>query len=161
MVYLLLMKLLKVMASSKSLKVWQYFITNKVLNVSNRRFLMVYFTSNWLLAYAVSVILECCYRKNNSNIAQFAGYITYIKITKHVDFILGDFNKDSFSDGSVKISLQSFGFSQVVSEANHFISSCLDQTYIKKCKTSFPFWDKSQPSLLFSDHDLVFLYYDT
>ena len=122
---------------------------------------MVYFTSNWLLAYAVSVILECWYRKNNSNIAQFAGYITYIKITKHVDFILGDFNKDSFSDGSVKISLQSFGFSQVVSEANHFISSCLDQTYIKKCKTSFPFWDKSQPSLLFSDHDLVFLYYDT
>lgn len=46
------------------------------------------------------------YRNNNSNIAQFVGYITRLVITKHVDFISGDFNKDSSNDWQ-KISLQS------------------------------------------------------
>ena len=35
------------------------------------------------------------YRKNNSNIAEFVGYVIYLAITKHVDLILGDFNEDS------------------------------------------------------------------
>ena len=35
------------------------------------------------------------YRKNDSNIAEFVGYVTYLAITKHVDLILGDFNEDS------------------------------------------------------------------
>ena len=62
------------------------------------------------------MIFEIVYRKNNSNITQFVGYISYVVIAKHTDFILGDFNEDSFSDGPIKISLQSLGFSQDVSE---------------------------------------------
>ena len=35
------------------------------------------------------------YRKINSNVAEFVGYVTYLAITKHVDLFLGDFNEDS------------------------------------------------------------------
>ena len=59
MVQPLRMKLLEMMTSLISLKAWQYFITNKILNVWSRRVLLVYFTSNWLLAYPISVILLC------------------------------------------------------------------------------------------------------
>ena len=60
MVYLLRVTLLEMMTSLVSLKTWQYFITNKIFNVWSRRVLMVYFTTaNWLLVYAISVILVC------------------------------------------------------------------------------------------------------
>ena len=35
------------------------------------------------------------YKKINSNIADFLRYVTHLVITKHVNFIWGDFNKDS------------------------------------------------------------------
>ena len=35
------------------------------------------------------------YKKINSNIADFLRYVTNLAITKHVNLILGDFNKDS------------------------------------------------------------------
>ena len=47
------------------------------------------------------------YRKINSNIVEFVGYVTYSAVTKHVDLILGDFNKDSLLNGRpIKTSLQ-------------------------------------------------------
>ena len=35
------------------------------------------------------------YKKINSNIADFLRYVSHLAITKHVNLILGDFNKDS------------------------------------------------------------------
>ena len=71
------------------------------------------------------------HKKNNSNTAQCVGNITHLVTTKHLDFILGDFNEDSFNDVLVKISLQSLGFSHVVSETTHIRGSCLEQSDIK------------------------------
>ena len=70
-------------------------------------------------------IMLIVYRKKNLNIIKFVGHITYVVITKHVDFTLR-FNEDSFNDGPRKVSLQSLGFPQVVSEATKNRSSCLD-----------------------------------
>ena len=57
------------------------------------------------------------YRKINSNLADFVGYVTYLVITKHVDLILGDFNEDSLlNERPITTSLQSLGFTQIVSE---------------------------------------------
>ena len=59
------------------------------------------------------------YRNNNSNMVQFVEFITYLVITKHVDFILGDFNEDSFNDGPIKIPLQYLSFSKVHSDRDN------------------------------------------
>ena len=60
------------------------------------------------------------YRKTNSNIAEFVGYVTYLVITKHVDLILGDFIDDSLlNERPITTSLQSLGFTQIVSERTH------------------------------------------
>ena len=45
--------------------------------------------------------------------------------------------RDSSNDGSIKISLQSLGFSQVVSEATQIRASCTDQIYSKNAQNSF------------------------
>ena len=49
-------------------------------------------------------------RKSNSDVAQFVRYIIYLVITKHVDLILENFNKDSTGEGPIKKSLQSLDF---------------------------------------------------
>ena len=50
--------------------------------------------------------------------------------TKHIDFILGDFNEDFFSDGPIKISLQPLDCSQIISEATQIRGCC---TQIRDC----------------------------
>ena len=100
------------------------------------------------------------YRKNNSHIAQFVGYITYLAITKHADLILGDFNKDSISEGPIKLSLQSLGFSRFVSESTHIRAACLDHIYIRNTQNKFSCFEVKMESVYYSDHDTVFFYYE-
>ena len=79
------------------------------------------------------------YRKINSNIAEFVGYVTYLAITKHVDLILGDFNKDSLlNEIPITKSLKFLGFTQIVSEPTHIRGACLDHIYIRNKQNSFP-----------------------
>ena len=99
------------------------------------------------------------YRKHNSNIAQFRGYITYLEITKHTDCILGDFNEDSSYNRPRKISLQSLGFSQVISEATQIRSSSLDKIYIQNAQKRFTFFEAKVGLVCFSDHDPVLLWF--
>ena len=100
------------------------------------------------------------YRKNNSNIAEFVGYVIYLAITKHVDLILGDFNEDSLlNERPITTSLQSLGFTQIVSEPTHIRGACLDHIYIRNNQTSFPNFDVLLNSVYFSDHDSIVLYY--
>ena len=120
---------------------------------------MVYFTSNRLLLDAISSML-IVYRKNNSNIAQFVGYLAYLAITKHIDFILKDFNKGPFNDVPINIFLQSLGYSQSVSEVAQIRGSCLDEIYIKNQQNKISFFEAKVGSGVFSDHDPVFLFYD-
>ena len=140
MVQPLCMKLLETMTNLISLKAWQYIITNKILNVWKRRVLMMYFTSNWLLVYAISVILVS--GQFTEEIIQSLHNFLSTLPTQHVDFILGDFNEDSFNDGPIKCILEIFCL----------FSSCFrgtsDQTLqmrlqvkfiLKMHKTSFPF----------------------
>ena len=100
------------------------------------------------------------HRKINSNIAEFVGYVTYLAITKHVDLILGDFNEDSLlNERPITTSLQSLGFTQIVSEPTHIRGACLDHIYIRNNQTSFPNFDVLLNSVYFSDHDSIVLYY--
>ena len=60
------------------------------------------------------------YRKINSDISEFVGYVTYLAIAKHANLILGDFNEDSsLNERPITTSLQSLGFTQIVSERTH------------------------------------------
>ena len=70
----------------------------------------------------------------NSYIAQFTEYITDPATRKHVDFNLGDFNKNIFNCGSIKILLQFLGFSQAFSEAAHIIVFYLNQIHTKQAQ---------------------------
>ena len=100
------------------------------------------------------------YRKINSNIAEFVGYVTYLAITKHVDLILGDFNEDSLlNERPITTSLQSLGFTQIVSEPTHIRGACLDHIYIRNNQNSFPNFDVLLNRVYFSDHDSIVLYY--
>ena len=82
------------------------------------------------------------YRKNNSNIAEFVGYVIYLAITKHVHLILGDFNEDSLlNERPITTSFQSLGFTQIVSEPTHIWGACLDHIYIRNNQNSFPNFD--------------------
>ena len=100
------------------------------------------------------------YRKINSNIAEFVGYVTYLAITKHVDLILGDFNEDSLlNERPITTSLQSLGFTQIVSEPTHIRGACLDHIYIKNNQNNFPNFDVLLNSVYVSDHDSIVLYY--
>ena len=100
------------------------------------------------------------YRKINSNIAEFVGYVTYLAITKRVDLILGDFNKDSLlNERPIITSLQSLAFTQIVSEPTHIRGACLDQIYIRNNQNSFPNFDVLLTSVYFSEHDPIFSYY--
>ena len=100
------------------------------------------------------------YRKINSNIAEFVRYLTYLAITKHVDLILGDFNEDFLlNERPITTSLQSLGFTQIVSEPTHIRGACLDHIYIRNNQNSFPNFDVLLNSVYFSDHDSIVLYY--
>ena len=100
------------------------------------------------------------YRKINSNIAEFAGYVTDSAITKHVDLILGDFDEDSLlNERPITTSLQALGFAQIVSEPTHIRSACLDQIYIRNNQDNFPNFDVLLNGVYFSDHDSIVLYY--
>ena len=81
------------------------------------------------------------YRKNNSNIEQFVGYITYLAINKDVDLILEYFNEESISEDPIKISLQSLYFSLLVSEATHIRGACLDHIYVRHTQNKFPYFE--------------------
>ena len=60
------------------------------------------------------------YRKINSDISEFVGYVTYLAIAEHANLILGDFNEDSLlNERPITTSLQSLGFTQIVSERTH------------------------------------------
>ena len=100
------------------------------------------------------------YRKINSNIVEFVGYVTYLAITKHVDLILGDFNEDSLlNERPITTSLQSLGSTQIVSDLAHIQGVCLDHIYIRNNQNSFPNFDVLLNSVYFSDHDSIVLYY--
>ena len=96
------------------------------------------------------------YRKINSNIAEFVGYVTYLAITKHVDLILGDFKDFLLNERPITTSLQSLGFTQIVSESTHIRGAYLDHIYIRTNQNSFPTFDVL---LDFSDHDSIVSYY--
>ena len=100
------------------------------------------------------------YRKINLNIAGFVGYVIYLAITKHVNLILRDFNEDSLlSERPLKSSLQSLGFTQILSELTHIWGARLDHIYIKTNQNSFPNFDVLHNSVYFSDHDSIVLHY--
>ena len=97
------------------------------------------------------------YRKINSNIAEFVRYLTYLAITKHVGLILGDFNEDSLlNERSIKTSLQSLGFTQIVFEPTYIRG--LDDIDIRNNQNSFPNFDVLLDSFSFSDHDSIILF---
>ena len=97
------------------------------------------------------------YRKINSNLADFVGYVTYLVITKHVDLILGDFNEDSLlNERPITTSSQSLGFTQIVSEPTHVQG---DHIYIRNNQNSLPNFDVLLNSVYFSHHDSIVLYY--
>ena len=74
--------------------------------------------------------------------------------------ILDDFNEDSlFTERPVTTSLQSLGFTQIVSERTHIWGACLDHIYIRNNQNSFPNFDVLINSVYFYDHDLIVLYY--
>ena len=77
------------------------------------------------------------YRKTNSNIAQFVGYVTYLATTNSVDLIVGNFNDNSLNVSPVTISLQTLGLTQIVSEPTHIKGACLDQIYILNTQDNF------------------------
>ena len=77
------------------------------------------------------------YRKTNSNIAQFVGYVTYLAATNSVDLIVGNFNDNSLNVSPVTISLQTLGLTQIVSEPTHIKGACLDQIYILNTQDNF------------------------
>ena len=56
-------------------------------------------------------------------------------------------------------SLQSLGFTQIVSEPIHIQGACLDHIYIGNNQNSFPNFDVLFNSVYFSDHNLIVLYY--
>ena len=100
------------------------------------------------------------YGKTNLNIAGFVRYVIYLAITKHVNLILGDFNEDSLlNERPLTTSLQSLGFTQMVSELTHIWGACFDHIYIENDQNSFPNFDVLLKSIYFSDHDSVVLYY--
>ena len=87
------------------------------------------------------------YRKINSNIAEFVGYVAYLVITKHIDLILGDFNEDSLlNKRPITTSSQSLGFTQIVSEPTHVRG---DHIYIRNNQNSFPNFDVLLNSVYF------------
>ena len=74
--------------------------------------------------------------------------------------VLDDFNEDSlFTERPVTTSLQSLGFTQIVSERTHIWGVCLDHIYIRNNQNSFPNFDVLINSVYFYDHDLIVLYY--
>ena len=82
------------------------------------------------------------YRKINSNITEFVRYVTYLAITKHFDLILCDFNEGSLlNERPVTTSLQSLGFTQVVSEPTSIRGACLDHIYVRNNQNDFPNFD--------------------
>ena len=97
-----------------SLKAQQYSITKTALHVWNKRITMLCFISN-LQQRQVSLSLNqfsmlVLYRKINSNIAEFVGYVPYLTITKRVDLILGYFNENClWNERPITTSLQSLG----------------------------------------------------
>ena len=104
------MKLLNMMTSLISLKTWQYFKTNKKCLEQESFNSVLYIKLATSICNTSDFSMLIVYKKNNSNIAQFVGYITYLAIGKHIDFI-SDFNDDYFRDELINISLQSLGFS--------------------------------------------------
>ena len=77
------------------------------------------------------------YRKINPNIGEFVGYVTYLVTT----------------------SLQSLGFTQIISEPTHIWGACLDHIYIRNNQNNFPHFDVLLNSVCVSDHDSIVLYY--
>ena len=87
----------------------------------------------------------CSLQKNNSNIAEFARYTTYLAITKHIDLDLEYFNEDSSQlKNLIKRSLKSLRFSQLVSEATHIRGTHLYHVLHKESpKQVFMLWSES------------------
>ena len=74
--------------------------------------------------------------------------------------ILGDFNEDYLlNERPVTTSLQSLGFTHIVSEPTHIRGVCLDHIYIRNNQKSFPNFDVLLNSVYFFDHDSIVLYY--
>ena len=74
--------------------------------------------------------------------------------------ILGDFNEDSLlNERPITTSLQSLGFTQIVSEPTHIWGACLDHIYIRNNRKSFPNFDVLRNSVYFSDHGSIVLCY--
>ena len=100
-------------------------------------------------------LYQICNNTSNSNNLQ-----QHLAITKHVDLILGDFNEDSLlNERPITTSLQSLGFTQIVSEPTHIRGACLDHIYIRNNQNNFPNFDVLLNSVYVSDHDSIVLYY--
>ena len=87
---------------------------------------MIYIKFTTILCNPSNFSTLVVYRERNSNIEQFVEYIVYLAITKYIDLMLGDFNEDSISEGTIEISLQSVGFCQLVLGARHIRGASLD-----------------------------------
>ena len=87
---------------------------------------VIYFKFTTILCNPSNFSTLVVYRERNSNIEQFVEYIVYLAITKYIDLMLGDFNEDSISEGTIEISLQSVGFCQLVLKARHIRGASLD-----------------------------------
>ena len=82
---------------------------------------MLCFISNFELTLTTlkQLSMLVLYRKIDSNIAVFVEYVTYLAITKHVDFILRGFNEDSLLNEK-PIATNT----QIVSEPTHIRGAC-------------------------------------
>ena len=121
---------------------------------------VLYIKFSTMLSSVNQFIMLVLYRKINSNIAEFVGYVTYLAIAKYVDSILDDFDEDSLlNERSITTSLQYLGFTLIASEPAHIWGACLDHIYIRNNQNGFPNFDVLLNSVYFSDHDSLVSYY--
>ena len=107
MVYLPHIKLLKMINEIDKLKTLAVlYAENKFTCLEQESFdAVLYIKLATTLCNFLQFNMLVLYRKNNSNIAQFDGYVT----TKHFDLIVGDFNEHFLNEELIIISLQSLG----------------------------------------------------
>jgi len=105
-----------------------------------------------LLSYTILVL----YRKNSSNISQYAQDLRNILNSHAIDMIPGDININYLNDDTiqpVKSLMDSLEYSQIV-QSPTFVSagSTLDHVYVKP---TFDIVQNSIVSVYYSDHDAV------
>ena len=97
------------------------------------------------------------YRKQSSNVHDFASNLNHITNWYTIDVILGDFNINYFDakeSHNLKTKLEStLGYQQIMSKPTFLSGSLLDHVYVRSHK--FKHVDNKVIGVYYSDHDAV------